>query len=65
MLKIIPNPDKEIYQSVTKAVKDNDNYCPCELTKSDDTKCICKSFREQGGEGECHCGRFVKVNTNS
>ena len=65
MLKIIPNPDKKIYQSVTKAVKDNDNYCPCELTKSDDTKCICKSFREQGREGECHCGRFLKVNTNS
>lgn len=61
MLKIVKNPDVDIYDEVTKAVKDNDGYCPCELYKTDDTKCLCKNFREQDFAGECHCGRYVKA----
>lgn len=61
MLKIIKNPDKSIYDEVTQAVKDNNGYCPCMIDKTNDTKCICKSFREQQTTGECHCGRYVKV----
>lgn len=60
-LKIIKNPDVTIYKEVTKAVKDNNGYCPCELIKNEDTKCPCKNFREQKNEGECHCGRYKKV----
>lgn len=60
LVKIIQNPDKEIYNQVTQAVKDNDGYCPCELEKNESTKCMCKNFREQTEPGECHCGRFVK-----
>lgn len=62
MLKIIKNPDKEIYESVTQAVKDNQGYCPCELMQNENTKCICLAFREQTTEGECRCGRYIKVN---
>ena len=61
MLKIISNPDKDIYNEVTQAVKDNDGYCPCELIQNEDTKCMCKAFKEQTEPGECHCGRFIKV----
>lgn len=61
MLKIIKNPNKEIFDEVTKAVQENDGYCPCELQKNEDTKCMCKNFKEQNIEGECHCGRYVKV----
>ena len=61
MLKIIKNPDETIYNSVTKAVKNNDGYCPCIICKSSDTKCPCKTFREQTTEGECHCGRYIKI----
>ena len=64
MLKIIKNPDETIYNSVTTAVKNNDGYSPCMIYKSSDTKCPCKSFREQTTEGECHCGRFLKVISN-
>lgn len=60
-MKIIKNPDLDIYNKVTKAVKDNDGYCPCMLVKNTDTKCICKAFIEQKELGECHCGRYVKV----
>lgn len=61
MLKIKKNPNDEIYESVTKAVQDNDGYCPCMIIKNPDTKCPCKEFREQDIEGECHCGRYIKV----
>lgn len=60
MLKIIPNPNKEEYEEITQAVKDNNNYCPCELIQTTDTKCPCKTFREQTAEGYCHCGRYYK-----
>lgn len=61
MLKMISNPNKEEYNEITQAVKDNNGFCPCELTQTPDTKCPCKAFREQTIEGECHCGRFIKV----
>ena len=64
MLKIIPNPNKEKYDEITQAVKDNNNYCPCELQRTPATKCPCKTFREQNTEGECHCGRYIKVDSN-
>ena len=51
----------ENYKDVTKAVKSNNDYCPCMIYKNQDTKCICKDFREQNHEGECHCGRYEKI----
>lgn len=61
ILKIIQNPNKEVYEKVTQAVKDNNGFCPCLIEQSENTKCVCKDFEEQDFEGECHCGRFVKV----
>ena len=60
-LKIIPNPDKDTFLLVREKVKENDGYCPCALKKEDNTKCMCKEFREQEVEGLCHCGMFAKV----
>lgn len=61
MLKIIKNPDSEVYEEVTKAVQENNGYCPCEVVQTPETKCPCKAFREQQTTGECHCGRYVKI----
>lgn len=47
------------YEIVTKMVEDNGGYCPCAVQKTEDTKCICKEFREQR-EGMCRCGRYRK-----
>lgn len=58
---IKPNPDAETFKEVSEAVKDNDNYCCCELVKTEDTKCMCKNFRDMDEGGFCHCGRFYKV----
>lgn len=60
-MKIIKNPDSKKYEQVTKLVKNNDGYCPCMLFKTEDTKCMCKEFRDKTEPGLCHCGRFVKV----
>lgn len=52
-------------KNVEKQLKANGGYCPCVLVKNDDTKCMCKSFREglQCEEGLCHCGLFLRVKT--
>ncbi len=49
-------PTKEIKNKI----KEKGGYCPCKLLKNDDTKCMCKEFREQK-EGECHCGLYIKI----
>lgn len=53
--------DKEYTQAVLKALKENDGYCPCQLLRNQDTKCMCKIFREETPVGEeCPCGLYVK-----
>lgn len=61
-IKITVNPDKEYVQEVRTKLKDNDGFCPCRLEKTEDTKCMCKEFRdmiERGEDGECHCGLYI------
>lgn len=59
--EIIPNPDFIHRKKIEEAIKNNDGYCCCALDKNDDTKCICRDFREQSEYGFCHCGRYLKV----
>ena len=59
--KIELNADKDEVARIRQAIKDNDGYCPCVLTKTADTKCICKNFREQKVSGYCHCGLYFKI----
>lgn len=61
MLKIVLNDDKQLVDEVRKKLKENGGYCPCKLIKNQDTKCMCKEFREQTIEGECHCGLYKKI----
>ena len=51
----------EINPNVKTLVDANDGYCPCTVVKNEDTKCMCKEFKEQKTEGKCYCGRFIKV----
>ena len=58
-IKLNPNADKVM--AVRKALKENDGYCPCAVFKNEDTRCMCKDFRdqiEQRIEGKCHCGLY-------
>lgn len=49
------------YEEVTMAVKKNNGYCPCKVEKTDENKCICREFMNSDKVGECHCGRYKKV----
>ncbi len=62
MIQIKQTEDKELLEEILKQLKENDNYCPCSLTKTPDDKCVCKKFRDQIARkevGECLCGRFI------
>ena len=51
----------EIRPEIRENVEANNGHCPCAIFQSNDTKCMCREFREQDKPGECHCGRFEKV----
>lgn len=60
-LKIIQNPDKEYFEKISQAVKDNNLFCPCCIEQTSDTLCICKDFKFQQEVGFCLCKRYLKV----
>jgi ferredoxin-thioredoxin reductase catalytic subunit len=63
-MKVGFNPDTQRAEEIKQLVKDNDGYCPCRIYKNEDTKCMCKEFRDQikdeSFEGLCHCGLYYK-----
>ena len=59
MIKIRLVNDPEMVEEIKHQLKDNDGYCPCRLSKTPETKCMCKEFREQD-IGICHCGLYEK-----
>ena len=64
MAKIRLNENKEIVAKIKEGLEKKGGYCPCRLERSEDTKCICKEFREQiadpSFEGYCHCKLYYK-----
>ena len=62
--KIQLNPDAEMVKIVREGLKQRGGYCPCRREQSEDTKCICREFREQMAdpefEGFCHCMLYYK-----
>ncbi|MBQ7407795.1 MAG: ferredoxin thioredoxin reductase catalytic beta chain [Clostridia bacterium] len=63
-MKITLNPNKEIVENIQAGLKAKGGYCPCRLEKTEDTKCMCKEFRDQikdeNFEGFCHCLLYYK-----
>lgn len=64
MSKVRLNENAGIVASVREGLKKKNGYCPCRLEISEDTKCMCKEFREQIAdpefEGYCHCFLYYK-----
>ena len=58
-MKVKVSDNKELVNEIRTKLKENNDYCPCSLIKSEDTKCMCKEFRNQE-LGECHCGLYIK-----
>lgn len=48
-------------EEIEQQIRANDGYCPCRIIKTEDTKCMCKDFRDQikrKEPGLCHCGLY-------
>lgn len=63
-MKVVLNSDRSVVESIRKQLKDNDGYCPCRLSKNEDTKCMCKEFRDKirnNEPGNCHCGLYLAI----
>lgn len=63
-MKIRLNENAEIVKTVKEGLRKTGGYCPCIREKSEDTKCMCKEFREKikdpDFEGYCHCMLYYK-----
>lgn len=61
-MKIKVNPDENVVKEIREDLKRTNGYCPCvpSYKHNEDTKCMCKSFREQTEAGYCHCGLYYK-----
>jgi ferredoxin-thioredoxin reductase catalytic subunit len=63
-MKVSFNPDQEIVDIVKEGLKRTGGYCPCRREQTEDTKCMCKEFRDQVKdptfEGFCHCYLYYK-----
>lgn len=63
-LKIIKNRDTRKAKELKTAVDANDGYCPLCPEHTEDSKCMCKAFREQyhrGERGPCEYGLYEVV----
>ena len=65
-MRVIKNPDIELVKDIERSLNGmkeqyGEYYCPCAFIRTPDTICMCKEFREQNYPGECHCGRFIKI----
>jgi ferredoxin-thioredoxin reductase catalytic subunit len=60
------NENKEVVNTIREGLKRTGGYCPCRRTRTEDTKCMCKEFRDQiadpNFEGYCHCMLYYKDN---
>ena len=66
MMKIELSKNKEQVEKIDKLLLENQKkygkrYCPCSITRDESTICPCKEFMESKELGECHCGKYVKV----
>ena len=63
------NENAEVVKTIKKGLKMKGGYCPCRMERSEDTKCICREFREQMAdpefEGYCHCLLYYKFKDNN
>ena len=63
-MKIRYNENTEIVEIVKEGLAKSGGYCPCRRERTEDTKCMCREFREQiadpNYEGYCHCMLYYK-----
>lgn len=61
-MKIKRYANDEEAAKIREGIKASGGHCPCinPVFYSDDTKCMCKNFREAPVGTICHCGLYIK-----
>lgn len=63
-MKVRLNEDAEVVRMVKEGLEARGGYCPCVRETGEDTRCMCREFREQIAdpdfEGYCHCLLYYK-----
>ncbi|NLO46098.1 MAG: ferredoxin thioredoxin reductase catalytic beta chain [Clostridiales bacterium] len=63
-MRIRLNEDADVVATIKDGLKARNGHCPCRMETTDDTKCMCREFRDQISdpdfEGYCHCMLFYK-----
>lgn len=63
-MRIRYNENEKVVNAVREGLKKKNGYCPCRREQTEDTKCMCKEFRDQIAdpdfEGYCHCMLYYK-----
>ena len=63
-MKVRYNENEDIVKLIKDGLEQKEGYCPCILGRNEDTKCMCREFREQikdpEFEGYCHCMLYYK-----
>lgn len=50
------NPDVKYVQGIIRGLIAKEGHCPCQLGRTEDTKCPCKPYRE---EQHCCCNLYL------
>ena len=55
--------DEPLASEIRAAVRAAGGHCPCvlEACRNEDTKCMCKEFRESPEGTVCTCGLYIKI----
>lgn len=60
----INKEEPELVSEILNQIKTNGGYCPCKILHNEDTKCMCKEFKEILKKEEdfkydtCSCGLY-------
>ena len=62
-MRVTVHADKELANEIRAQIRVIGGYCPCVLPsqRNEDTRCMCKAFRESPAGTVCHCGLYKKI----
>lgn len=62
-MKVRVYADEDLEQQIKASIRAADGHCPCVLAafRNEDTKCMCKDFRDLPVGSICNCGLYIKI----
>ena len=60
----INKEEPELVSEILEQIKNNGGYCPCKILHNEETKCMCKEFKdilkstEEPKSDTCACGLY-------